>query len=98
MLDSFDGRLRAAGPAGRAPARARARGVADRPRARRAGAAGRGRARAPRYLASELPEGPVRRRLADVLEMRALVPVVRLRCSVLPLAVVNGDGRRWCGS
>ena len=29
----------------------------------------------------------------DVLEMRALLPVVRLRSSLLPLAVVNGDAK-----
>ena len=89
LLDSFDGRLRAAGLR------------AERPPGRRGGVLTVHEPGAPprrveveparRHLASELPEGPVRRRLADVLEMRALVPVVRLRSSVLPLAVVNGD-------
>ena len=89
LLDSFDGRLRAAGLR------------AERPPGRRGGTLTVHEPGAPprrveveparRHLASELPDGPVRRRLADVLEMRALVPVVRLRSSVLPLAVVNGD-------
>ena len=98
LLDSFDGRLRAAGLRAERPPGRRG-GGAHRPRARRAAAARRGRARAPRYLASELPEGPVRRRLADVLEMRALVPVVRLRSQ---RAAAGGGqrrrARRWCGS
>jgi CHAD domain-containing protein len=91
LLDSFDGRLRAAGLR------------AERPPGRRGGVLTVHEPGAPprrvevepgrRHLASELPAGPVRRRLADVLEMRALVPVVRLRSSVLPLAVLNGDAK-----
>jgi CHAD domain-containing protein len=91
VLDSFDGRLRAAGLR------------AERPPGRRAGALTVHEPGAParrvevgpakRHLASELPDGPVRRRLAEVLEMRALLPVVRLRSTVLPLAVVNGDAK-----
>jgi CHAD domain-containing protein len=91
VLDSFDGRLRAAGLR------------AERPPGRRLGTltlhepGGPVRrvevAPAKRHLASELPPGPVRSRLADVLEMRALLPVVKLRSSVLPLAVLNGDAK-----
>ena len=91
VLDSFDGRLRAAGlRAERPPGRRRGELTLHEP-----GAPARhvevGAAK--RHLMSDLPDGPVRRRLADVLEMRALLPVVRLRSSVLPLAVVNGDGK-----
>ncbi len=91
VLDSFDGRLRAAGlRAERSPGRGRRTLTIQEP-----GAPPR-QVEVPaakRHLASELPDGPVRRRLAEVLEMRALLPVVRLRSSVLPLAVVNGDGK-----
>ena len=91
VLDSFAGRLRAAGLR------------AERPPGRRLGTltlhepGGPVRrveiAPAMRHLASELPPGPVRSRLADVLEMRALLPVAKLRSSVLPLAVLNGDAK-----
>jgi CHAD domain-containing protein len=91
VLDSFDGRLRGAGLR------------AERPLGRRRGTLTLFEPGAParhvevaaakRHLASDLPDGPVRRRLAEVLEMRALLPVVRLRSSVLPLAVLNGDGK-----
>ena len=92
LLDSFDRRLRAAGlradrPAGRGAGKLLAvheRGVP----VRRVEVE-----RAPRYLASELPPGPVRRRLAGVLEERALMPVVRVRSAVVPVAVLNGDAK-----
>lgn len=92
LLDSFDGRLRAQGlraerPAGRSGSRELT--------LHESGAAVR-RAeveRAPRYLVEELPEGPVRDRLAGVLEERALLPAVRVRSVVQPLAVVNGDAK-----
>ena len=88
LLDSFDGRLRAAGlraerPAGRsvtivlkepgAPAR-----EARVPRARR-------------HLAAELPDGALLERLAPVLEERALLPMVRVRSSMRTLAVLGAD-------
>ena len=91
VLDSFDGRLRAAGlRAERPPGRRRGALTLHEPGAppRRVAAGA-----AKRYLVGELADGPVRRRLAEVLEMRALVPVVRLRSSVLPLAVLNGDAK-----
>jgi CHAD domain-containing protein len=90
LLDTFDGRLRAAGlraerPAGRgeplelhepgAPVRR-----ADVPRAKR-------------HLSQELPPGAVRDRLEPVLEERALLPAVRVRSALQPLAVVDGDGK-----
>ncbi len=90
LLDSFDGRLRAAGlRAERPPGRGATLTVHEQGAPARRVDVEPGR----RHLASELPPGPVRRRLADVLEMRALVPVVRLRSSVLPLAVLNRDAK-----
>ena len=62
--------------AGRAPARPPRRDAHD-PRARRAGRGASRWRRRSAIWSSELPDGPVRRRLADVLEMRALLPVVR---------------------
>ena len=90
LLDSFDGRLRAEGlraerPAGRgAPLELHEAGAP----VRRAQIA-----RAKRHLVEELPEGAVRERLAPVLEERALLPAVRVRSSVQPLAVVDGDAK-----
>jgi CHAD domain-containing protein len=91
LLDSFDGRLRAEGlraerPAGRSggPLTLHEPGAA----VRRADVG-----RAPRYLVDELPEGPLRERLAGVLEERALLPAVRVRSVVQALAVVNGDAK-----
>jgi CHAD domain-containing protein len=92
LLDSFDRRLRAAGlraerPAGRGASRVLTVHEPGMP-TRRAEVAP-----APRHLACELPPGPLRRRLADVLEMRALVPVVRVRSAVVPVAVLNDDAK-----
>ena len=92
LLDSFDSRLRSEGlraerPAGRSGGRALS--------LHEPGAAVR-RAeveRAPRYLVEELPAGPLRERLAGVLEERALLPAVRVRSALQPLAVVNGDAK-----
>ena len=98
LLDSFDGRLRAAGLRAERPA-GRSRGAAltlHEPGAavRRAKVA-----RAPRYLVEELPPGPLRDRLAGVLEERALLPAVRVRST---RAVAGGARRRGarpsCGS
>jgi CHAD domain-containing protein len=90
LLDTFDGLLRAAGlraerPAGRGePLELHEAGApvrrADVPRAKR-------------HLAYELPPGPVRDRLAPVLEERALLPSVRVRSALQPLAVVDGEGK-----
>ena len=89
LLDSFDGRLRAAGLRAEAPVRgatltlhepgapARREKVARAPALPRAGAA----------------RGPLRERLAGVLEERALLPAVRVRSTVRPLAVLNGDAK-----
>ena len=94
-------RPRAARHLRRAPARggpaapsAGARAIgADAARARGRRAAGRGR-RARRAISStELPAGPLRERLAGVLEERALLPAVRVRSAMQPLAVLNGDAK-----
>ena len=92
LLDSFDGRLRAEGLRAERPA-GRSRGTAltlHEPgvAARRAEVE-----RAPRYLVEELPAGPLRERLAGVLEERALLPAVRVRSVVQSLAVLNGDAK-----
>jgi CHAD domain-containing protein len=50
-------------------------------------------ARAPRHLVTELPAGPVRERLAGVLEERALLPAVRVRSVVQPLSVIDGEAK-----
>ena len=89
LLDSFDGRLRAAGLRAEAPVRGATLTLYE------PGAPARREkvARAPRYLVQELPRGPLRERLAGVLEERALLPAVRVRGTVRPLAVVNDDAK-----
>ena len=90
LLDSFDGRLRAAGlRAERAAARHGTAAI----ELHEPGAPVRRAEVAParRHLAHELPEGAVRERLEPVLEERALLPMARVRSSVQPLAVLNGD-------
>lgn len=87
LLDSFDGRLRAAG--------LRAEVVGGELVVYEPGAPARRATvkRARRYLVSELPEGVVRERLAGVLGPRALLPRARLRSTVRPIAVVDGDAK-----
>ncbi|HYI20046.1 MAG TPA: CHAD domain-containing protein, partial [Solirubrobacteraceae bacterium] len=48
---------------------------------------------ASRYLLSDIPAGPVRRRLAGVLEERALLPLARVNVSQQALAVCNDDAK-----
>jgi hypothetical protein len=48
---------------------------------------------AARHLAGELPAGPVRDRLATVLGVRALLPLVRVRSRTRSLAVLNRDAK-----
>ncbi len=87
LLDSFDGRLRAAGL--RAERADRSLTLHEPGAAvRRAEVAS-----APRYLVEELPEGPLRDRLAGVLEERALLPAVRVRSQARSLAVLNDDAK-----
>ena len=64
---------------------------ADPPRGGRAATAHRVQA-ASRYLLSDIPAGPVRRRLAEVLEERALLPLARVRLQHA-LAVCNDDAK-----
>jgi CHAD domain-containing protein len=47
--------------------------------------------RARRYLVGDLPAGPLRDRLSDVIEMRALLPLVRLAVETQPVRVRNRD-------
>lgn len=85
LMDSFDGRLRAAGlTAERAGGRLRLL-EAGAP-ARVADVDGGG----PLTLEA-LPRGPVRERLEEVLEMRALLPLARVKSSIEPIAVRNED-------
>jgi CHAD domain-containing protein len=92
LLDSFDGRLRAEGLRAERPVRRSGGTVLT---LHEPGAAVRRAdvARAARYLVEELPEGPVRDRLAGVLEERALLPSVRVRSVVQPLSVLNDEGK-----
>jgi CHAD domain-containing protein len=86
LLDSFDGRLRAAGLRAEA---VDGEIVLYEPGApvRRAAV----RPGAPRYLVSELPPGVVRDRLSPVLGVRALLPRAHVRSAVQPLAMVDGE-------
>ena len=92
LLDTYDGRLRDAGlraewPAGRAATRRLTLREPGAP-ARRADVAD-----APAVGLPELPAGPLRDRLAPVIEERALLPVARVRSRVVPVAVLNDDGK-----
>jgi CHAD domain-containing protein len=90
LLDTFDGRVRSAGLRVERPAGRNAAIELHEPGApvRRAEVP-----RARRHLAAELPAGPLRDRLAPVLEERALLPAVRVRSAVRPLAVLDGDAK-----
>jgi CHAD domain-containing protein len=90
LLDTFDGRLRAAGLTAERSAGRNAAIELHEPGApvRRAEVP-----RARRHLAGELPAGAVRDRLAPVLEERALLPAVRVRSAVRALAVLDGDAK-----
>jgi CHAD domain-containing protein len=88
FYDTFDGRLYADGVAlrhtdGRLIVQDRATGEelidAPAPAARR-------------LFAGDLPE-PLGERLADVIEMRALIPIGRVRTQRRPVAVLNEDGK-----
>src|SRR4051794_25272709 len=86
FYDTFDGRLHGEGvtlrhAGGRLVLLDRATGD------ELAAAEGKG---ATRLLDADLPD-PLRERLASVIEMRALLPVAKLRSQRLPLAVLNGD-------
>ena len=88
FLDSFDGRLRAAGV--RAEVHNGTLSVHE------PGAPVR-RVEVPRrirhHVAAELPPGPARDRLADVLGVRALLRAVRVRSSVQAAGVLDGDAK-----
>jgi CHAD domain-containing protein len=92
LLDTFDARLRDAGlraewPAGRTARRRltlREPGMPPRSADVDAG---------PSVPLAAVPPGPVRDRLAPVLEERALISVARVRSRVLRAAVLNGDDK-----
>jgi len=44
-----------------------------------------------RWLVEDLPDGPLRDHLAPIVEMRALLPLARVRAEVQPLQVRNSD-------
>jgi CHAD domain-containing protein len=46
-----------------------------------------------RVLVADLPDGPLRERLAPIVEMRALTPVVRVRSRLLPVNVLDDEGK-----
>jgi CHAD domain-containing protein len=88
--DTFDGRVHGAGmalvEAGRRLALTDDATYAEQA----AGPQARG---ALRLLAGDLPEGPLRERLAPLMEMRAIAPVVRVRSRQLPLNVLDDLGK-----
>src|SRR5689334_20688773 len=90
LLDTFDARLRDAGlhaewPAGRATRRRLTLRETGMPaRAAEVDAA-------PAVGLAALPAGPLKDRLAPVIEERALIPVARVRSRVVRAAVLNGD-------
>jgi CHAD domain-containing protein len=86
LLDSFDGRLRGEGLRAEAANGELALFEPGAP-VRRVSV----RRGANRYLVEDLPDGVVRDRLAPVLGPRALLPRARVRISVLPLAMIDGD-------
>jgi CHAD domain-containing protein len=92
LLDTFDGRLRATGLAAE---RSVERGDTREMTLREPGAPAR-EAQVPaaeRYLAEDLPPGPLRDRLAPALGVRALLPLVRVRSRTRALAVLNRDAK-----
>lgn len=89
VLDTFDARVRAAGlvlvhHGGRLR-------LEDRATRRELAAAPASRPSGPLRVA-DLPAGPLRERLAGILDVRAATPVARTRVRTTPLAVL--DGRR----
>jgi CHAD domain-containing protein len=92
LLDTFDGRLRATGLAAE---RSVGRGEARAMTLREPGAPVREAqvTASERYLADELPPGPLRDRLAPALGVRALLPLVRVRSRTRSLAVLNRDAK-----
>ena len=88
--DTFDGRLHGAGlilaGAGGRLVLADAATSAEQ-------AAGELSDGAGRLFAGDLPAGPLRERLAPLIEMRALTPVARVRSRVLPVNVLDDRGK-----
>jgi CHAD domain-containing protein len=86
LLDTFDGRLRAAGLTAE---HAGALSVTEPGAPARTAEVALG----PRLLIDDLPAGPVRERLSDVVEERALLPLATVRTRTQPLAVLGGDAK-----
>ena len=88
--DTFDGRLHDAGRALTVTA-SRAALIDASTLAQQADAdIGRG---ARRLLLEDLPQGALREQLAAIVEMRALTPLVRVRSRLLPINVLDEDGK-----
>jgi CHAD domain-containing protein len=88
--DTFDGRLHDAGVtlfsgAGRLV-------LADTASSAEQAAATLPRAAA-RLFEADLPEGPLRERVAPLIEMRALTPIARVRSRLLPINVLDDIGK-----
>jgi CHAD domain-containing protein len=92
LLDTFDSRLRAEGLRAEWPARRAAR---RRLTLREPGMPPRAAEvdDAPAVALGAIPRGPLRERLAPVLEERALIPLARVRSRILRAAVLNNDAK-----
>lgn len=88
FYDTFDGRLYAAGTTLRHTGGRLI--LVDRTSGEELASAPAAAAR--RLFAADLAE-PLRARLADVIEMRALTPIARVRTQRRPVAVLNEDGK-----
>jgi len=88
--DSFDGRVHEAGLAlidnAGGLTLADATTYAEAARGKRPG-------RSQRLLVDDLPPGALRERLAPLLEMRAVTPIARVRSRLLPVSVLDDEGK-----
>src|SRR5918995_1328618 len=92
VLDTVDRRVRAAGADLELQfVRSGARVVLREHGGRAPLAADVGRAR--RYTVDDLPAGPLRERLAPIVEMRALLPLAQVRVDARSLRVLNADDK-----
>ncbi|MDP2713112.1 MAG: CHAD domain-containing protein [Solirubrobacteraceae bacterium] len=89
--DTFDGRLHAAGLA-LAESGSRL-ALLDAATYDERAAVDRARGGPRRLLAGDLPAGELRERLAPIIEMRALAPVARVRSRLLPVNVLDDEGK-----
>jgi CHAD domain-containing protein len=89
LLDTFDGRLHAAGIRLEVRKADRTELVVHGPR----GARAQFDVERPPRTAADLPAGPVRARLAPLLDVRALLPQARVSSTELPATRRNGEGK-----